>query len=405
MQDYQQALARSAAGDGPPAVYLLVSGNPVELIHAFGLLPVFPEIQALQRAVRHESLPLIQEAEARGYSTDNCAYVKTDIGAWYRYSRSPSPTVPPPGLLLANYVGCQVYWQWWEQLEDFSHAPLYLLDVPFSRSRDGLPTPDDIAYVVRQLRELIPILERLSGRRYDPDRLRQVLQLSRETEELWSRIKWLAARDPAPFDAYFDAATLMAPLYVLRGTAAGRDYFQTVWTELEARQKAGQGPLERENFRLVIDGPPPWPYLRAFRDMFARWGAVFVASTYSGVGGLWEFGFRHQPDDPLTTLATHMLTWNVPNQNLRQRYDLLSRYLREWHGEGLVIHAVKSCRLFSSGHGDMREYFAKTLKVPTLLIESDLADPRYFSPAQMRTRIDAFMESLISSRLGRDAIS
>ncbi len=42
----------------------------------------------------------------------------------------------------------------------------------------------------------------------------------------------------------------------------------------------------------------------------------------------------------------------------------------------------------------MREYFTKDLNVPTLLIESDIEDPRYFSEAQLKNRIDAFFESL-----------
>jgi benzoyl-CoA reductase subunit B len=42
----------------------------------------------------------------------------------------------------------------------------------------------------------------------------------------------------------------------------------------------------------------------------------------------------------------------------------------------------------------MREYFARELGLPTLFVESDLEDPRYFSAAQMRNRIDAFFEAL-----------
>jgi hypothetical protein len=37
--------------------------------------------------------------------------------------------------------------------------------------------------------------------------------------------------------------------------------------------------------------------------------------------------------------------------------------------------------------------------VPTLLIESDLEDPRYFSEAQLRNRVDAFFESLEHKKL------
>jgi benzoyl-CoA reductase subunit B len=112
------------------------------------------------------------------------------------------------------------------------------------------------------------------------------------------------------------------------------------------------------------------------------------------VGGIWEFGFRHDPARPLESIARHMLTYNLTNRNFLQRYAQIKDYVEQWDADALVIHSVKSCRLFSAGQGDMREYFTKELNVPTLLIESDLEDPRYFSEAQLRNRVDAFFESL-----------
>jgi len=47
----------------------------------------------------------------------------------------------------------------------------------------------------------------------------------------------------------------------------------------------------------------------------------------------------------------------------------------------------------------MQKYFTKELNVPTLLIESDIEDPRYFSEAQIKNRIDAFFESLEHKKL------
>jgi benzoyl-CoA reductase subunit B len=94
-----------------------------------------------------------------------------------------------------------------------------------------------------------------------------------------------------------------------------------------------------------------------------------------------------------------MLRYNVTNRSFFQRYEQLRQYVEEWNADALVIHSVKSCRLFSAGQGDMREYFSKELGVPTLLIESDLEDPRYFSEAQMRNRIDAFFEALEHKKL------
>ena len=64
---------------------------------------------------------------------------------------------------------------------------------------------------------------------------------------------------------------------------------------------------------------------------------------------------------------------------------------------------MKSCRLFSAGQGDMREHFTKDLGIPTLLVESDIEDPRYFSEAQMKNRIDAFFESLEHQKMLRES--
>ena len=396
---YYERLTAAAEGKGDKAVYMMISGNPVELIQAFDLLPVYPEVNALQLAVKKQCLPYILQAEEMGYSIDNCAYVKADVGMYFGGRKTPFATIPKPDFILCNYVGCNVYLQWFEHLGEYSGAPIYNLDIPFSRIASGEPTAEDLRYVVKQLEEVIEICERMTGKKLDYAKLQRIVALSGETGDLWSEIKKLTRRRPAPFDAYFDSVTMMAPLYCLRGTEDGLLFFQEAYREMKEKADQREGPLPEEKFRFVIEGPPPWPYLRTFRDMFSRWGAVAVASTYSTVGGLWEFGFRHDPQRPLESIAEHMLTWNLTNRNFLQRYQQIKEYMESWDADALVIHSVKSCRLFSAGQGDMREYFTKDLGIPTLLIESDIEDPRYFAEAQLRNRVDAFFESLEHKKL------
>jgi benzoyl-CoA reductase subunit B len=403
MGRYFKRVTRAAEqGDGK-AVYMLISGNPVELVQAFDLVPVYPEIDALQLAVKKAALPFIQKAEEIGYSMDNCAYVKADVGLFLGDRKTPFATIPLPSLILCNYVGCNVYLQWFEHLAEYCDGELYNLDIPFLRDPSGKPSKADVDYVVKQLEEVIVVMERITGKDLDWNKLKRIVALSGETGELWAKVKSLTKNVPTPFDAYFDSVTMMAPLYCLRGTEDGLKFFQTALKEMEEKVELGQGPLPEERFRFVIEGPPPWPYLRTFRDLFSKWGAVAVASTYSTVGGLWEFGFKHDPNRPLESIAEHMLEWNVTNRNFLQRYAQIRRYIEEWNADALVIHSVKSCRLFSAGQGDMREYFTKDLNVPTLLIESDIEDPRYFSEAQIKNRIDAFFESLEHKKIVREA--
>ncbi len=402
MGRYFERLTHAAEQGEGKTVYMLISGNPVELVLAFDMIPVYPEINALQLAVKKVCLPFIQKAEEIGYSMDNCAYVKADIGMFFAGRKTPFATIPLPSLILCNYVGCNVYLQWFEHLAEYSQGNLYNLDIPFLRDASGEPSPEDVTYVVRQLEEVIETCERITGKKFDYAKLKRIVAVSAETGELWARIKALTQHIPSPFDAYFDSVTMMAPLYCLRGTEEGLKFFQTALKEMEEKVQLGMGPLPKERFRFVIEGPPPWPYLRAFRDLFAKWGAVAVASTYSTVGGLWEFGFRHDPNRPLESIAEHMLKWNLTNRNFLQRYEQIHRYVKDWSADALVIHSVKSCRLFSAGQGDMREYFTKELGIPTLLVESDIEDPRYFSEAQMKNRIDAFFESLEHQKMLRD---
>ena len=327
-----------------------------------------------------------------GYAADNCAYVKADIGCMLKGITPTGTRLPTPSLVLCNFVGCNTYLKWFEHVAKFTGAPLYVIDVPFMRADE--PSKEDIAYVVKQLHELVAKLEELTGHKFDMERFQHAVACSAQSQELWSRIKHLAKLKPAPFDAYFDAITLMGPLYVYRATQQGVDFFAAALAEFEAMRFEGKGVHDVEKFRLVFEGPPPYPYFRTFRDMFAKWKATAVASTYSTVGGLWEFGFRHDPDQPFESVARHMIEQNVTNRNMLQRYDQMKRYMDEWQADGIIIHFVKSCRLFSAGQGDMRDYFSKQLGVPTLYIESDLEDPRYFAEAQTKNRIDAFFEAL-----------
>ena len=71
------------------AVPLMVSGNCVELLRAFELVPMYPEINALQLAIKKQALEYLLKAEEMGYSTDNCGYVKADMAFYLGGRRLP----------------------------------------------------------------------------------------------------------------------------------------------------------------------------------------------------------------------------------------------------------------------------------------------------------------------------
>jgi len=401
-------LAR-AKETGDRSVYTFVPGNLTELLRSFDLLPVLPEINALQSAMRGKSREYIAVAEKLGHSEDVCTYVKCDVGMLRSGNIGPTgEPLPRPDLLLLSYTGCFTFMKWFEILRQEYDCPVAMLHVPYQG--DGEITAAMRDYVVEQLRrEVIPALERVSGRRYDEDRLREHLARSAAAEDDLVWVLESAKHRPSPIDAYFGGVYYIGPIFTaFRGTDEAIEYYRLLRSEVAARQAAGRGPvtpdgeLDRERFRIVVEGPPNWTSFRQFWKMFSDEGAVVVASTYTKVGGVYDTGFRHDPARPLETLADYCMGCYT-NLNLPSRLGMLERYVRDYDADGLLIHSVKSCNSFSAGQLALLREVERRTGRPGGFIESDLVDPRYFSAANLKNRLESYFQMIEQRRSGATA--
>jgi benzoyl-CoA reductase subunit B len=396
----------AAPETGEPVVYTFVPGNLTELIRSFGALPVLPEINALQSAMRGKSQGYIAAAEKAGHSEDVCSYVKCDLGMLKAGNISPTGTrLPKPDLLLLSYTGCYTFMKWFELLREEYRCPMVFLQIPYQG--DGEQSPAMRSYVARQIREsLIPALEKATGRAFDEERLRENLRMSAAAEDDLVAVLQSAKKTPSPIDAYFGAVYYVGPIFsAFRGTEEGLAYYRTLREEVEGRAARGEGPttpsgrLDRQKYRLVVEGPPNWTHFREFWRMFADEGAVVVASTYSKVGGTYDLGFRHDPADPLGTLADYC-SGCYTNRNLPSRVEMLARYAEEYRADGFLIHSVKSCNSFSAGQLPMLREVERRTGIPGAFIESDLVDPRYFSAANLKNRLESYFQMLDARKAG-----
>ncbi len=405
LAEHFHRLAR-APETGQRSAYTFVPGNLTELLLSFDLLPVLPEINALQSGMRGKSREYIALAEKLGHSEDVCTYVKSDIGMMKSGNLGPTgEPLPKPGVLLLSYTGCFTFMKWFELLREEYECPIVMLHVPYQA--DGKITETMRDYVVRQLREkVIPVLEKVSGRAYDEDRLRQCLALSAQAEEDLVWVLESAKNKPSPIDGYFGAVYYIGPIFsAFRGTEAAVDYYRTLRAEVAERLRQGKGPitpegeLKEERYRVVIEGPPNWTNFREFWKMFTDEGAVAVASTYSKVGGVYDTGFRHDPDRPLETLAEYCMGCYT-NLSLPQRVEMIARYVRDYDADGFLINSVKSCNSFAAGELHMLREIENRVGKPGGFIESDLVDPRYFSASNIKNRLESYFQMIEQKRLG-----
>jgi benzoyl-CoA reductase subunit B len=401
----------SAPESGRKVAATFVPGNLNELIMCFDMLSNLPEINAIQSGMRKKSKALIQDAEKRGHSEDVCTYVKCDIGQMAKGNIAPNgKPMPTPDLLLLSYTGCFTFMKWFELLRHEYGCETVMLQVPYEG--DGKITKNMRDYVVKQLKEeVIPALERVSGVKFDIDRLREYLRNSAEAEDDFVWVLQSAKNVRSPIDAYFGGVYYIGPIFTaFRGTTDAVDYYATLRGEIEQRIADGKGPvtpdgeMAEEKYRLVVEGPPNWTSFRDFWKMFYEEGAVVVASTYTKVGGVYDLGFRHDPEHPLETLADYCMGCYT-NRNLPQRVDMLEQYLNEYRADGLLINSIKSCNSFSAGQLLILREIEKRTGKPGAFIETDLVDPRYFSASNVKNRLESYFQMIDQRRQGASAVA
>ena len=380
-----------------------VPGNLNELLMCFDFARNLPETNALHNGLRKKTGKFILDAERDGHSEDVCTYVKADLGMLLNGDIGPTgEKLPKPDVLLLTYTGCFTFMKWFELVRHKYGSESVMLHVPYQGG--GRITQNMLDYVVKQLKEVvIPALERISGVKFDIDRLREYMKESAKAEADLAYVLQSAKNRPSPIDGFFGAVYYIGPMFTaFRGTTEATQYYATLRREIDQRIREKRGPitpegeLKEENFRLVVDGTPCWTSFREFWKMFYDEGAVIVASTYSKVGGVYDT-FRHDPSRPLESLAEYTLTC-MSNMNLPQRIDMLCDFMDEYHGDGLLISSIKACNGYSAGQLlILREVERRTGK-PAAFIETDLVDPRYFSASNIKTRLESYFQMIKQKR-------
>lgn len=390
---------------GEQAAYVFVMGSLAEVLRAFDFHTVFPEINSLQTAVRRVAPTYLNAAEDYGYSPDICGYVKADLGMQLRDGEHPMGRIPKPTLAVYTNA-CNTYVKWAEIWERLYHIPIFTLDVPGSRAAGGQTWPghpdfeNDKRYVAAQLKELIELCEQVSGKRFDVDRLREVMGHANAMSRAWKRVLELNRSAPAVFNAVTDGTVYLGMSNGFRGTAAGSQYFERVVEEMEYKAAHGLGTLYEEKYRLIFVGVPCYPIFRRFNEMFAEQGGAFVSSTYLWfASGGTDLGYEYDLRRPLDSLAEGVLI------NVRHAMDsmffqdqTLIDMVEPYSVDGVVYHPIKSCRTVSTGLADNRRRLLETSDIASLFIESDHMDKRVVSEAQLKNRIDAFFEGLATRK-------
>jgi benzoyl-CoA reductase subunit B len=301
---------------------------------------------------------------------------------------------------------CNTYIKWAEIWERMYGIPTFALDIPGSRTAGGQTWPgdrdfeNDRRYVEAQIRELIPGLEKVSGVKFDIDKLREIMGYQNTMSRGWSRVLKSNENRPSVFNALSDGTIFLGVANGFRGAEEGARYFDDLVEEMEYKAAKGIGTLTDEQYRLIFVGVPCYPIFRRFNELFTERGGTFVNSTYLWfASGGSNLGFQYDLDSPIESLAHGMLVGvRDAMDSMFFQSDILADMVDSYHGDGIVYHPIKSCRTVSTGLADSRRKLMEDRNIFSLFVESDMMDKRVVSEAQIKNRVDAFFEGLATRR-------
>lgn len=370
------------------------SVGPAELLRSFGFLVYFPENHGALLGSSRMAKDLIPAANARGYSPEICSYLTSDVGS---YLKGQTPltnafglaAVPRPDVLVYNTNQCRDVQDWFAFYQREWDVPL--LGIHTQRGLGDL-TRDHLDGLVAQHKALIPVLEEVSGRAFDLDRLKEVVASSYRCTLAWKKVLRLAARRPSPI-TFFDGTIQMGPAVVLRGLPEAEEYYAALTAELEERITGGVAAVDREKYRFYWEGMPVWGKLREHAELFAGMRACVVASTYCNSWIFEPLGLA----DPFEGMArSYTELFIVRSEEFKEQY--LRGMFADYAIDGIIFHDAKTCPNNSNCRYGMPQRLARATGVPFVTINGDLNDLRLYSEEQARTQFEALVEQLQESR-------
>ena len=375
-------------------VYILARAADLPVLHAEGFIAGL--------AARRREKPLQDAAEAFGFSPDACSYARSFLGA-ARIAKGDFPldssvnqdavVMPKPDLYVNSAGGCGTGRLWGESMAVLCDIPVFHFEPRFLLDESDLEP--SVADFVRQEQEFIALLEKVTGQPYNWNRLKDMLVEVRRAVTLREEVMKLCRNIPAPA-TFFDWATSIGAVAHLIGLPGTAGLLEKMKEEVEQRIAQGIGAVLNEKYRLYWDGILTWGNIGLLANKFAALDACVVAGAYTHLVW-WPRPDLIDPERPLESVAYNccdvLLYYDYPH-----RIKVLSDLCEYYSIDGLVMSETQTCRAFNAHSFAIMDGLARRLGIPAVTIGGDHVDARFYSDAQVDTRLQALLETIEARR-------
>jgi benzoyl-CoA reductase/2-hydroxyglutaryl-CoA dehydratase subunit BcrC/BadD/HgdB len=365
-----------AKKEGKPVVYVSAF-TPVEILRAMDVVCMYPESYAVVCAASNKSQEMIHVSSMGSFAQDLCSYSLISFGA-EQYSKPPYGGLPEPDMMISTNNQCGTTDLWFDLLAQKKKIPLFTIDYP-------APAGDSDSirrYVARQYESLIAFVKKHTAHDINRRQLTRQVALSRQACNLWAEVHSLNKKIPAAVGAD-KIVNALFPIVVARGTQMTCDYYEALIHECS--QSSLTGPADAA--RLLWHGYPMWflaaKFPRGFDDEFQ-----IVLDDYTL---WWNLDYGSGSDDVESLITAYSGTYL--NKSMEEKLRWVETLIQDYAITGVVIHANRSCRRALADIIPLRELLSKKA-IPSVVIESDMANPDFYAEEQIKLRIESLKDIL-----------
>lgn len=340
---------------------------PVELVAAMDIDPLFMEAYSSFMAGFFIEDLLVDAAETQGLSNTLCSFHKTFLGA------NELNIVKKPRFMMTTSMICDGNIPTFKYLAKKQGVPLYVIDVPYSYSQEG------VCYVKKQLVELAHELEECFSKKLDIDRLREVVKTENSTRALMTEYLGYAGRKAIVPTMTFEMYMLFTS-HVFMGTPEVLEFYRMLVDD------AKKAPDRTGKSVLFIHLVP------MFEKNFEHYFNFSDSLHISGFDLNYDFLDEIDEKDPFGGIAEKLIR-NSLNGEVRRRLSLIDELTERLVPDGIIQFCHLGCKQ-SMGATFMIKDLAAELGLPFLHIDGDFVDRRNNQEGQNRTRLEAFLEML-----------
>ena len=407
---FAEVRARVEAGEP----YAYVNADvPTEIFKAMDVPVVVNQWWASVIAAKQKSGEYLNALNDQGYGKNLCKYCSLGLAAaMVEDADPPWGGLPRPDMLVTGN-DCNGNAKIFDLMARRFDTPLFVIERSAARAPDSADWlsrartdweeifgTEAIDALVVQYQALIRFIEERTGRRFEIEKLRRVMDLVNEQEEYYFKTRELiAATRPSPLNIADQMPATMIPQWH-RGTEWARDRAKLFYEETVRKVADGEAAAANERTRLMWLGAGLWHNLSFYEYFQREHGAAFVWSIYLSIAA---DAYPTYGDDPLRALAGRMT----------KIYNILGvpPFNTDWFASEAVKAGIDGVVSLTGGtEDDCRDAFGyhylvrralERVGVPLLRLGIDNVDARGWDDAAIRSRVERWLEDEVEPAKAR----